>query len=175
MPPDDVVPGVATWYASVCGECPNGCGTRVRTREGRAIKIEGNPEHPGNQGALCTRGQAALQGLYNPDRFRGPQRRRTTNAAAGHSVFEPVSWEAAEGAPRRAHPRPGEGGNADRIAVVTPLLSGTLDALVDRWPAAVGGARRLRYEASPTSLRGPRTGSPSTVLRFPTTTSAGRT
>ena len=75
VPPDDVVPGVATWYASVCGECPNGCGTRVRTREGRAVKIAGNPAHPVNQGALCIRGQAALQGLYNPDRFRGPRRR----------------------------------------------------------------------------------------------------
>ena len=147
VPPDDVVPGVATWYASVCGECPNGCGTRVRTREGRAIKIEGNPVHPGNQGALCTRGQAALQGLYNPDRFRGPQRRRTTNAAAGQSVFEPVSWEEAEGALAERVRALVEAGNANRIAVVTPLLSGTLDALVDRWAAAVGGARRLRYEA----------------------------
>ena len=147
VPPDDVVPGVATWYASVCGECPNGCGTRVRTREGRAIKIEGNPAHPGNQGSLCTRGQAALQGLYNPDRFRGPQRRRTTNAAAGQSVFEPVGWEEAETELAGRIRALVEAGNADRIAVVTPLLSGTLDALVDRWAAAVGGARRLRYEA----------------------------
>ncbi len=147
VPPDDVVPGVATWYASVCGECPNGCGTRVRTREGRAIKIEGNPAHPGNRGALCTRGQAALQGLYNPDRFRGPQRRRTTNAAAGQSVFEPVSWEDAEGELAERIRALIEAGDADRIAVVTPLLSGTLDGLVDGWAAAVGGARRLRYEA----------------------------
>ena len=147
VPPDDVVPGVATWYASVCGECPNGCGTRVRTREGRAIKIEGNPAHPGNQGALCVRGQAALQGLYNPDRFRGPQRRRTTNAAAGQSVFEPVGWDEAERELAERIRTLVESGNADRIAVVTPLLSGTLDALVDRWAAAVGGARRLRYEA----------------------------
>ena len=147
VPPDDVVPGVATWYASVCGECPNGCGTRVRTREGRAIKIEGNPAHPGNQGALCIRGQAALQGLYNPDRFRGPQRRRTTNAAAGQSVFEPLDWEEAERELAERIRTLVESGNADRIAVVTPLLSGTLDALVDRWTAAVGGARRLRYEA----------------------------
>ena len=147
VPPDDVVPGVATWYASVCGECPNGCGTRVRTREGRAIKIEGNPAHPVNQGALCVRGQAALQGLYNPDRFRGPQRRRVTNAAAGQSVLEPVSWEAAETELAERVRALRDAGDGDRIAVVTPLLSGTLDALVDRWAAAVGGARRLRYEA----------------------------
>ena len=147
VPPDDVVPGVATWYASVCGECPNGCGTRVRTREGRAIKIEGNPAHPVNQGALCVRGQAALQGLYNPDRFRGPQRRRVTNTAAGQSVLEPVSWEAAETELAERVRALRDAGDGDRIAVVTPLLSGTLDALVDRWAAALGGSRRLRYEA----------------------------
>ena len=89
VPPEDVVPGVASWYASVCGECPAGCGTLVRTREGRAVKVEGNPEHPINRGSLCVRGQASLQGLYNPDRIAGPQRRRTTNAATGHSVLEP--------------------------------------------------------------------------------------
>ena len=147
VPPDDIVPGVATWYASVCGECPNGCGTRVRTREGRAIKIEGNPAHPVNQGALCVRGQAALQGLYNPDRFRGPQRRRVTSTAAGQSVLEPVSWEAAETELAERVRALRDAGDGDRIAVVTPLLSGTLDALVDRWAAALGGARRLRYEA----------------------------
>ena len=64
-----------------------------------------------------------------------------------------------------------EAGNADRIAVVTPLLSGTLDALVDRWAAAVGGARRLRYEAF---ACGPPTASCSTAPRCPLTTSAAR-
>ena len=98
VPPEDVVPGVATWYATVCGECPAGCGMIVRTREGRAVKVEGNPDHPINRGSLCIRGQASLQGLYNPDRFTGPRRRRTTNAAAGHSVLEDANWADAQGA-----------------------------------------------------------------------------
>ncbi len=68
-------PGVATWYASTCTECSAGCGVHVRTREGRAVKLEGNPEHPVNQGKLCSRGQAALQGLYNPGRIQGPMAR----------------------------------------------------------------------------------------------------
>ena len=147
VPPDDIVPGVATWYASVCGECPSGCGTLVKTREGRAIKIEGNPEHPTNRGTLCVRGQAALQGLYNPDRFRGPQRRRITHTATGQSVLAPIDWEQGERTlvSRLADLR--AAGRGDRVAVVTPVLGGTLDALVDRWAAAMGGARRLRYEA----------------------------
>src|SRR5690349_15409812 len=70
--PDATVPGVSTYYATTCRECSAACGVIAETRDGRAIKLEGNPEHPLNRGGLCARGQAALQGLYNPDRFRGP-------------------------------------------------------------------------------------------------------
>src|ERR671928_1361111 len=77
---EDQVPGVATWYASSCTECSAGCGLHVRTREGRAVKLEGNPEHPVNRGKLCSRGQAALQGLYNPGRLKGPLVRTASGA-----------------------------------------------------------------------------------------------
>ncbi len=70
--PDDMVPGRATWYASTCRECPAGCGVLAKNREGRVIKLEGNPRHPINRGALCMRGQAALQGVYDPDRLKTP-------------------------------------------------------------------------------------------------------
>ena len=43
-----------------------------KTGEGRVIKLEGNPAHPINAGKLCMRGQAALQGVYNPDRITTP-------------------------------------------------------------------------------------------------------
>ena len=145
VPPEDVVPGVSSWYATVCAECPAGCGMLVRTREGRAVKVEGNPKHPVNRGSLCIRGQASLQGLYNPDRFRGPHRRRVTDAANGHSVLEPVDWSAAESLfveqLRSVH----AGGQIGRIAVVTRHMTGTLDELVDAWAVAMG-ARRLRFE-----------------------------
>src|SRR5215208_3257713 len=74
--PDDTVPGVSAYYATTCRECSAGCGLIAETRDGRTIKLEGNPDHPLNRGALCSRGQAALQGLYNPDRFRGPMVRQ---------------------------------------------------------------------------------------------------
>jgi len=70
--PDDMVTGKATWYASTCRECPAGCGILAKNREGRIVKVEGNPLHPINQGRLCMRGQAALQGIYNPDRIKTP-------------------------------------------------------------------------------------------------------
>ncbi len=74
-PPEYALPGTSVYYATTCRECPAGCGLVVRTVEGRAIKIEGNPNHPVNRGATCSRAQAALQGLYNPDRAQGPSRR----------------------------------------------------------------------------------------------------
>ena len=44
IPPEGIIPGVPNYYASTCRECPAGCGIKVKNREGRAIKIEGNPK-----------------------------------------------------------------------------------------------------------------------------------
>ena len=63
VPPDGIVPGVASYFATVCRECPSGCGVLAKNRDGRTIKLEGNPDYPVNAGALCIRGQASLQGL----------------------------------------------------------------------------------------------------------------
>ena len=70
---DDSVTGEALWYASTCMECPAGCGVIAKNREGRVVKLEGNPHHPVNRGKLCIRGQAALQGVYDPDRLTIPK------------------------------------------------------------------------------------------------------
>ena len=64
--------GQSTYYATTCRECAAGCGLVVRTYQGRAIKTEGNPNNPLNLGKTCARGQATLQGLYNPDRVQAP-------------------------------------------------------------------------------------------------------
>jgi len=70
--PDQIVPGVATWFATQCTACPVGCGVLAKNREGRIIMLEGNPEHPTNNGALCAKGTTDLQATYSPDRFDGP-------------------------------------------------------------------------------------------------------
>ncbi len=66
--------GQSTYYATTCRECAAGCGLVVRTYQGRAIKTEGNANHPLNLGKTCARGQATLQGLYNPDRVTDPNK-----------------------------------------------------------------------------------------------------
>lgn len=85
--PLEVVPGVPDYYTSTCTECSASCGLLVKTREGRPIKLEGNPEHPMNQGGLCARGQAGLLNLYDPDRLKGP---RAVNRGEGSS--KTIEW-----------------------------------------------------------------------------------
>jgi menaquinone reductase, molybdopterin-binding-like subunit len=90
IPDDEYVPGIDYWKASTCGMCPAGCGIIVRTREHKANKIEGNPLHPVNRGALCARGQAGLEVLYNPDRIKGPMKRV---GERGEGKWEEIGWD----------------------------------------------------------------------------------
>ncbi len=83
--------GASTYFATGCRECPAGCGLIVRTQEGRAIKVEGNPDFPVNYGKVCSRGLTAVQGLYNPDRVQGPLKQ----ASRGSNSFEKIDWETA--------------------------------------------------------------------------------
>ena len=131
LPDDEIVPGVANWYASTCRECSAGCGITVRVMEGRAKKIEGNPDHPVNQGKLCARGQAALQGLYNPDRLSGPLGRCGARFAGD---WTSISWDDAI-AKLSEHLRSA----GDRTIMLSRPLSGTLAWLVSSFMRAIGG------------------------------------
>jgi Fe-S-cluster-containing dehydrogenase component len=70
--PIEVIPGVATYYASTFQEGPVTQGVLVKTREGRPIHVEGNAEHPLSRGKTSLRANAEVLGLYDPDRLRGP-------------------------------------------------------------------------------------------------------
>jgi hypothetical protein len=134
VPPDNITPGVATWYTTVCGECPTGCGVWARTREGRVVKLEGNPRHPISQGALCQRGHSSLQGLYNPDRYAGPMLKE-------NGAFRKATWDEAEAL--LAQRIQGAGGN---VMLVSGHAGPTLSGLFDAFIAGVGGTR-IEYES----------------------------
>jgi len=70
--PEEITPGRSYWYASVCGACPAACGILTKNRDGRPIKLEGNPQHPVSRGGLCAVGQASLLALYDSQRLRNP-------------------------------------------------------------------------------------------------------
>ncbi|HSE91986.1 MAG TPA: molybdopterin-dependent oxidoreductase, partial [Methylomirabilota bacterium] len=139
VPNEQLVPGVAAWFATVCRECPAGCGVLARNREGRVVKLEGNPDHPVNHGALCIRGQAALQGVYHPDRFAGPQRRD----GAG---WKPLPWDDALKSVAGKIGELRQGGKARAVALVTQLEAGSLGALGDRFTQALGARPRITLE-----------------------------
>jgi len=70
--PEEVTPGVANYYASTCNGCAQCCGILIKTREGRPVKVDGNPDHPVNLGKICPKGQANILNLYDPYRRRAP-------------------------------------------------------------------------------------------------------
>ncbi len=59
-------------------------------KEGRLIKIEGNPNDPNSRGRLCARGQAALNHLYHPERLLYPLKRIGTR---GEGKWKRISWD----------------------------------------------------------------------------------
>ncbi|MBM4195084.1 MAG: hypothetical protein FJ202_12005, partial [Gemmatimonadetes bacterium] len=129
--PDQTVPGVSTYYASTCRECAAGCGIIVETRDGRAIKIEGNPDHPVSRGALCGRGQSALQGLYNPDRFKAPMKRQ------GNALVE-TTWDDAISTLSAKLAEAKRGGTARDAVFLNQHEQGSFPAFLDQWLTGMG-------------------------------------
>ena len=138
VPPEEALPGENVWYASTCRQCPAGCGIIVRVSNGRAHKIEGNPEHPLNRGKLCARGQAGLQLLYNPDRLRNAVRQ----TPRGTRKFEPLHWEDAlvQVADRVAAAKPGA------VAFYGNLIPDSLAAIVGPFLAALNAPPAVLYD-----------------------------
>ncbi|HEY0036809.1 MAG TPA: hypothetical protein VGB66_08990, partial [Longimicrobium sp.] len=132
-PSEDIVPGVPTWYTTTCRECPAGCGLHVETHEGRATKVEGNPNHPINHGNTCPRGQASVQGLYHPDRHKGPFIRELTVGGAQRDI----SWTVAQSEVAEAIRAAGAGGTV----LLTGSMGPTMTRLADEFTRAIGGRR----------------------------------
>jgi len=137
--PEYTLPGQSTYYATTCRACPAGCGLIVRTVEGRAIKVEGNPNHPVSRGRTCSRGQASLQGLYNPDRIQGPVKQ----AQRGSGSFEAVDWDAAVQVVQDALANTAPEG----IAFLMGLNHDHLFDLVQQITQALGAPEPLRFGA----------------------------
>src|SRR6266568_5524982 len=142
IPPQDIIPGTPLYYRTVCRECPASCGVTARTREGRAVKLEGNPEDPIGGGALCARGQAALQALYHPERFRGPQRRTPGGQLA------PISWETGEDELAQALSAAAAKGPG-RIRFLSRLEPGSAGALQREFMRSLGARPRDRLILEP--------------------------
>ena len=83
---------VTTVRAACPHDCPDTCALRVTVQDGRAVKVQGDPEHPPTHGALCTKVSRYTERTYHPERVLQPLRRV---GPKGSGRFEPVSWEVA--------------------------------------------------------------------------------
>ena len=133
-PPEDLIPGKATWFATTCRQCPAGCGMLAKNRETRIVKFEGNPAHPINRGKLCARGQAALQDLYSPDRLAHPTLRKD-----GRDLQ--VSWQEAAYTLRTETQKVG-----GKVALLSGLENGYGAGLLEGWLRGLGSGQTLYYE-----------------------------
>ena len=82
----------ATKVPGMCQLCSTICGTIGYVKEGRLIKIEGNPNDPNSRGYLCARGHAGLNHLYHPERLLYPLKRV---GKRGEGKWKRVSWDEA--------------------------------------------------------------------------------
>ncbi|MDQ7075795.1 MAG: molybdopterin-dependent oxidoreductase [Gammaproteobacteria bacterium] len=143
LPTEDMVPGLGVWYASMCLQCSAGCGVHGRVREGRPLKLEGNPESPINAGKSCQMGQAGLQAHYNPDRITQPLLRKK-----GQLV--PSSWEEAF---ELISERVGTTSDkADRTAWFTGTISGHQQVLLQHHLQALNSKHHYAYEVVNTAV-----------------------
>ncbi len=78
----------ATVTNSICPYCSVGCGIIVHTKNGKVINTEGDPEHPTNEGTLCSKGASLYQVINNPLRLTKPKYR-----APGAKEWKDVEWD----------------------------------------------------------------------------------
>lgn len=77
---------------SMCEMCVWRCGLIAKIKDGRVVKLDGNPEHPHSHGNLCPRGQSGLMNTYDPDRVLSPLIRV---GKRGEGLFRQASWDEA--------------------------------------------------------------------------------
>jgi len=129
---EEIVPGVADYYASTFAEGEVAYPVLVKAREGRPIHVEGNDEHPRYRGKTSFHATADLLGLYDPDRVRGP-------------ILDgrPAKWSTAID---RVVAGLKDGGGKQILLVTSAVLSPSRKALIAKLGQAVSGLRHVQWE-----------------------------
>jgi len=127
--PEELVPGKPLFFATAMPMNGAGIGLLVESHEGRPTKIEGNPDHPSSRGATDVFAQAAILGLYDPDRSQtltnlGEIRPFALFAATGQGALS--SQKAAQGAGVRILTE----------TIASPTLAAQITALLAQYPQA---------------------------------------
>lgn len=129
--PEEITPGIPNYYASTCTGCSQVCGILIKTREGRPIKVDGNPEHPINKGKICSKGLASILNLYDPYRLQSP---KYGDSARAH---QELTWNIVDAEVGRQ--LEAASNNKKEIALVTrsihsPTFRSVLDTFKKKYP-----------------------------------------
>jgi anaerobic selenocysteine-containing dehydrogenase len=82
-------------HAACSHDCPDACGVLITIDDGKAVKIQGDPNHPVTQGFLCAKVAKYLDRVYSPDRVLYPMRRTAPKGQGGFDKFERITWDEA--------------------------------------------------------------------------------
>ena len=121
--PDQVAPGIPTFFASTCDSCSASCGVRLRHREGRVVFVGGNLGAPVGQGGVCSLGVSTTQETYDPDQVTAPTVAGT--ASDWDTVLGSISSAVAAGG----------------VAWIGRYRTGAVARLLGDYLGAVGGTR----------------------------------
>jgi Fe-S-cluster-containing dehydrogenase component len=132
--PEEFIPGRPIIYASTCDACEARCGLLVTTRDGRPLKVEGNPLHPLSSGATCAAGQASVLGFYDGQRLQYPTK------SGQRSTWADVDKEITA-----SFDRIRQQGGAVRLLTST-ITSPTTSALIEAFLGTFKNARHVRYD-----------------------------
>jgi MoCo/4Fe-4S cofactor protein with predicted Tat translocation signal len=137
--PEEITPGLPNWYASTCTLCPNACGILIKTREGRPIKVDGNPDHPVSKGKICARGQAGILNLYDPERLKEPV------IGTGNGNMTSTSWQVVD--EKIISELKSNASSGKEIAIIThSILSPSQKKLFDDFISAFPTTKIYSYE-----------------------------
>ncbi len=127
--------GEISYVKSVSGVCRGGCGMAVRKVEDRAIKVEGLPGYPANDGSVCPLCLSNIQLLYGPTRIQSPLKRVGNR---GEGRWEKITWEQALTEVSRKLSDVRSQGRPEALSCIIDRDTGTVPALFERFLTAYG-------------------------------------
>ncbi len=136
--PEGIYPGIPNYYASTFTENGRGWGILVKTREGRPIKLEGNPDNPINQGKLNAVAQSAILGLYDPSRLQNPKKK-------SGDTFVTQTWDDADNEIKTALNSANASGK-DIVVLTNTLFSPTFNSILNDFKAKYPTTKIVSYE-----------------------------
>ncbi len=142
--PEDTIVGKPKYYASTFNSGSQSYGILIKTREGRPIKVDGNPDHPVTKGKVSAAGQASVLNLYDPDRLKNPLKKAKSGEFL-KSTWQQVDTEIVNALNSLA---------GKNITIVTgSILSPTTKKVLDDFAAKYNGTKIYSYELFNEELR----------------------